>query len=140
MATTPSATAATLGARIEKFVEDTVTLDVITFTGQVVLTPVFAVPPGAAVGEAKATPAKFNFDELFKKVVEQMTIGDTTKLELVAYTHAEWDMDSVNFVRKDPSLTEVKLIEAHQAAVAAAQKSRFEAVKLVADLIGAAVK
>jgi hypothetical protein len=32
-----------------------------------------------------------------------MKAADASKLEIVAYTHAEWDLDSVNFVRKDLS-------------------------------------
>jgi hypothetical protein len=139
-------TAQTFATRLESFVDDVASLDVITFTGIITLTANHVAPaqgPVAGANGAAGTPSepkKFNFDILFDQVVQQMVPNPQNELKLVAYTRAQWDMDSVNFVTKEPGVAEQKLIDAHQNAVEAAQKSRFEAVKLVAELIGAVAK
>ncbi len=118
----------TLAARITEFVADVVTLDVITLTGDIKL-----VNKTVTYDEAKK---KLNWNDLFRKVAEGMQPDSANKLEVVAYTHAEWDLDSVNFVKKDLSDSEKDLIAAHHSAVEAAQKSRFEAVRIIGDLLG----
>lgn len=125
MAETPEA--GTLKDKIKKFVGDVATLDVITLSGDIAL----------VADQYNAAAKKFDWDTLFTNIAAKMkTTGDTARLEIVAYTHAEWDLDSVNFVRKDLSEGDKDLLAAHNAAVEAAQKSRFEAVKVVASLLG----
>jgi hypothetical protein len=116
----------TLKSRIRNFVNDVATLDVITLTGDITL----------VANQYDPVAKKFNWDDLFSSIAAKMKAADASKLEIVAYTHAEWDLDSVNFVRKDLSDGDKDLLAAHNAAVEAAQKSRFEAVKVVAGLLG----
>jgi hypothetical protein len=131
-----SATGTTIQERLEKFVEDTVTLDVVTFTGIVKFdSSKHLVAPQGAGGK----PSGINFDKIFDDVVAQLAIANQTELQMLAYTRAQWDRDSVTFVSKDPNPGDLKLIEAHQKAVESAQKSRMEAVKMVADFIGGIV-
>jgi hypothetical protein len=117
----------TLESRIKKFVNDVVTLDVLTLTGDITL----------VADQFDSTKKTFDWDTLFTNIAAKMKVADASKLDVVAYTHAEWDMDSVNFVRKELSVGDKTLIESHHAAVEAAQKSRFEAVRIVAGLLGA---
>ena len=121
----------TLKDRFEKFIEDTATLDVVTFTGTITFNPATHV-----TAKADKKPGSFNFDTLFDDVVQQLKLAEKSQLQILAFTRAQWDMDSVNFVSKDASTADQKLIDAHQKAVESAQKSRFEAVKLVADFVG----
>lgn len=118
----------TLLARINSFVEDVATLDVLTVTGSLELIDVAGAYDAAAGG--------FRWDTLMENVTKGMKPSDANKLEVVAYTHAEWDFDSVNFVKKELSAGDQTLVTAHHAAVEAAQKSRFEAVRIVAGLVG----
>ena len=117
--------AETLKDRIASFVNDVTTLDVLTLSGNIEL----------VAEQYSAAEKKFDWDTLFTNVVAKMKATDESKLTVVAYTHAEWDMDSVNFVRQELTEGDKQLVEAHQAAVEAAQKSRFEAVKIVAGLL-----
>lgn len=121
----PKDTAKTLRTRIASFVNDVATLDVLTLSGRIDLVADQYDP-------AKKT---FDWDTLFANVAAKMKAGDDSKLTVVAYTHAEWDMDSVNFVRQELSEGDRALLTAHHAAVEAAQKSRFAAVKAVAELL-----
>jgi hypothetical protein len=115
----------TLTSKISDFVNDVATLDVLTLTGDIAF----------VANEYDKTEKSFKWDAIFEQMAAQMQPAAANKLEVVAYTHAEWDLDSVNFVRKDPSESDKILIEAHNQAVSAAQKSRFEAVKLVAEIV-----
>lgn len=113
-----------LKQRIIDFINDTATLDVITLSGAIEL-----VTSGEASSKDKEM---FDWDKVFEKVQTKMqTKGDST-VSIVAYTHAEWDQDSVNYVAKD---ADVKLVEAHGKTVAAAHESRLNAVKSVVEAV-----
>lgn len=123
-----SDSATTLGTKIQEFVTDVTTLDVLTLTGDITLVT------DSAYDEAAK---KFNWDTMFKGIAEKLKTAAASELEVVAYTHAEWDLDSVNFVKRDLNAAQSNLVAAHNAAVESAQKSRFEAVKIIAGLVGA---
>ena len=64
-----------------------------------------------------------------------MKASGTNKLKVVAYTHAQWDCDSVNFVKEGASESEQVLIESHRKAVESAHRVRYEALKFVGDAV-----
>ncbi len=113
-------------SRIGSFFNDVATLDVLTLTGDITL-----VNANATDG----TSGEFQWDDLFKKVAEKMKASDDSKLSVVAYTHSEWDLDTVNFVTSELTDGTKDLLEAHNSAVKAAQLSRFEAMRTMAGLI-----
>lgn len=116
----------TLKNRIKEFVRDTVTLDVLTLTGDISL----------IADQYDSAKKEFDWDKVFATAAAKMKVAGESKIEIVAYTHAEWDLDTVNFVRKELSEGDKDLLAAHNAAVESAQRSRFEAVKVVSGLLG----
>jgi hypothetical protein len=114
-----------LKQKVVDFVNDTATLDVITLTGTIDLVTDQDVPDDQ-------TKEMFKWDEIFKKVAAKMKSSEDTTVSIVAYTHAEWDQDSVNYVAKD---ADVKLVEAHGKTVAAAHESRMNAIKSVVEAV-----
>ena len=114
-----------LKSKIAGFINDTVTLDVITLSGSIKL-----------VTDAEATPANeqdiFEWDKIFEKVATELKADNSTEVEIVAYTHAEWDQDSVNYVARQ---ADVKLVEAHGKTVAAAHEARMNAVKAAVEAV-----
>jgi len=116
-----------LKQRIVDFINDTATLDVITLSGSIEL-----VTDKDAASDDQKDKEMFNWDNIFKKVQTGMQSKDDNTVSIVAYTHAEWDQDSVNYVAKD---ADVKLVEAHGKTVAAAHESRLNAVKSVVEAV-----
>lgn len=110
---------------IAGFVEDVATLDVLTLSGTISLKPAPDV-----VNDAEGNPTeakKIKWDAFFKDVVEKIqTPAEGTQLNVVAYTHAEFDHDSVNFYRTADG--DDGLAELHRKTVEAAAKARMEAV------------
>lgn len=118
----------TIKKRISDFLNDTITLDVMTLTGKIELTQ-------ADLGNSAENDSvkEFNWDTIFSNVAEQMTeITPDSAIQIAAYTHAEWDQDSVNFVATgaDP-----KLVEAHGEMVSAAHEARMNGLKSIADAV-----
>lgn len=126
----------TISDKIKKFVEDAASLDVLTLTGRIE----FSTAPVQTEPESANQSKKLNFkwDGLFDRVIAGMAPNAeaANKLTVIAYTHAEFDFDSVCFVQEGLSTENKQLLAAHHAAVEAAQKSRFEAVRIVTDLLG----
>lgn len=122
----PAKTKETIRDRIADFVADTVTLDVLTLTGTVTLEP--------KAGTSAPADAKVKWDDLFKHLAAQMQAADSNKIAVVAYTHLEWDADSVNFVREGDG-GDKALLDSHMAAVAAAQKARMDGLKTAAEIV-----
>ncbi len=116
-----------LKKRIVDFINDTATLDVITLSGSIEL-----VTEKDAAAADKKDKEMFDWDKIFEKVQKGMQSKDDNTVSIVAYTHAEWDQDSVNYVAKD---ADVKLVEAHGKTVAAAHESRLNAVKSVVEAV-----
>jgi len=115
----------TLVSKIKDFVTDAFTLDVLTLTGDIKL----------IADNFNQAEQNFSWDAVLENVAKQMKPVTGSQLEIVAFTHVEWDKDSVNFVRKDLTDEQKTLVAFHNSAVEAAQKSRLEAVKLVGDLL-----
>ena len=116
-----------LKQKIVDFINDTATLDVITLSGTIEL----VTAQDAASAENKEKEM-FDWDNIFKKVQKGMQTAEDSTISIVAYTHAEWDQDSVNYVAQD---ADVKLVEAHGKTVAAAHESRINAVKSVVEAV-----
>lgn len=110
--------------KIKKAIEDTATLDVVTTTGSITLTA--DDMPVDDKGNVK-------WEDLADKVSAKIR---NAKVEVVAFTHSQWDCDSFIFVKSDLSPAEKTLLESHAATVDAAHATRREAVKMVGELIG----
>lgn len=118
----------TIQTRISDFLNDTITLDVMTLTGEIKLTADELKP-----NPNNAQVQEFQWDDIFSKVASQMTqLTADSAIQIAAYTHAEWDQDSVNFVATgaDP-----KLVEAHGEMVSAAHEARMNGLKSIADAV-----
>jgi hypothetical protein len=115
----------TLKDKIKNFITDTATLDVITLTGNIEL----VTDTETSTDSSKEI---FNWDKIFEKIVKEMKAAQNSKVSIVAYTHAEWDQDSVNYVAKD---ADAKLVEAHGKSVASAHESRMNAIKSVVEAV-----
>ncbi len=114
--------------KITKFVDDITTLDVLTLSGSITMTPDAKAVEGKD-GEAQ----ELNWDTYFKSIVEKLkTPADGTKLEIVAYTHTEIDADSVNYYRTAD--TPDALRDLHIRTVESATKARLEAVAAFARI------
>lgn len=119
--------------KIGKFVDDITTLDVLTLSGNITLTPDPASQDGAAPVDANANaPAaasakELDWDTYFASVITKLkNPTDDSKLEVVAYTHTELDADSVNYYRTADG--EDSLRNLHIRTVESATKARLEAV------------
>ncbi|MEW5980149.1 MAG: hypothetical protein AB1898_30510 [Acidobacteriota bacterium] len=103
-------------AEAQKFVKDLTTIDVLTLTGEIKVT------------NAEGQIASINPDELFKSI--QGTV--VPNLGVVALTHVEFDLDSVNFVVAEAPQSALKL---HTDSVKAAIDARVAVVELLKGLI-----
>lgn len=108
--------------KIKNAVKDTVTLDVVTTTGSIKLT---------------AQDMSGGWEKIADKVSEKIKAAN---VNVVAYTHSQWDCDTFMFVKEELTESEQKLVESHAAVVDASHTTRREAVKLVKDLIGVTVE
>ncbi len=116
----------TIKEKITAFATDLATLDVLTLTGSITLTPA-PTSDGAGTKELK-------WDEFFKTVAGKINaVGDNDKLEIVAYTHAEIDADSVNYYR---STENDPLLQLHQETVQSATQARMDALAAFAKVLG----
>ena len=117
-----------LKKKVADFVEDTVTLDVLTTTGTIDL----VLPKDKK--NPKTDGKAFDWDAIFERVAAELKPdGDATKVSIVAYTHAEWDQDSVNFVASN---ADPDLVDAHGKTVAASHEARMKGLKATADAVG----
>jgi len=114
-----------LKSKVVDFINDTATLDVITLSGSIELVT-------EQEDSSDADKEMFAWDKIFEKVAKAMKSSQDNTVSIVAYTHAEWDQDSVNYVARD---ADVKLVEAHGKTVAAAHESRMNAVKSVVEAV-----
>ena len=122
-----------ISAKIGKFVEDITTLDVLTLSGKVTMTP-DAAPSDKDPAEAK----EVKWDAYFKSIVDQLkTPSEDTQLEVVAYTHTEIDADSVNYYRDADSTDALR--DLHLRTVESATKARLEALAAFARVFNFAL-
>lgn len=132
--------------KIQKAIEDTITLDVVTATGKIELKrpdpEEGAIEAGAAEagnlaaaaagGVAGAAPQEHGFERI---AAEVSYLVQNTQLEVVAFTHSEWDCDTFAFVKSDLTPSEAKLVETHAATVAAAHDTRRKAVQMLKSVL-----
>lgn len=104
--------------KIKDAIKDTTTLDVVTTTGSIQLTA------GDMTGG--------DWEKIADTVSQKIKQAD---INVVAYTHSQWDCDTFIFVKTSPSDEELKLVESHAAVVDAAHATRREAVRMLADVI-----
>ena len=115
--------------KIVHFINDTVTLDVLTLTGTIQLVVEKEVDDD---GNAK-NALEFKWDDMFQDIAAKLQANQANSgVSIVAYTHAEWDQDSVNFVATD---ADVKLVEAHGKTVGAAHEARMNALKSAVEAV-----
>ena len=115
----------TLKSKFVNFINDTATLDVITLTGKLQLKT-------TANNQDGNDKESFDWDAIFKTIIDDMKVDENSTISVVAYTHAEWDQDSVNYIAEN---ADKELVEAHTKAVASAHESRMNALKSIADAI-----
>ncbi len=105
--------------KIKSSLEDIATLNVVTTTGDIILT----------TGSADINT---NWEDLAKKVTEKIKIAN---IEVVACTHSEWDCDNFTHVKKNLTDAEKLLVETHNETVKSAHELRREAVRVLKDFI-----
>lgn len=104
--------------KIRDAIADTATLDVVTTTGSIKLTA--------------ADMDGVNWEQMADTVSAKIKAAE---VDVVAFTHSQWDCDSFVFVKNNLSDAEKVLVDAHGASVQAAHETRREAVKMLADII-----
>lgn len=104
--------------KIKDAIADTITLDVVTTTGSIKLT-------------AESMKDK-KWEELADVVSAQLKAAE---LDVVAFTHTQWDCDAFAFVKSDLTESEQALVDAHAASVDSAHATRREAVKMLAEIL-----
>lgn len=105
---------------LEGVIKDITTLDVVTFSGTLTVEP--------------ATEGEFKVSELYDKL--RGSIGDESKLKLIALTHIDLDFDVTTFMANKLSSDEKELITYHVSTVEASQNARSSVVELALDVIG----
>ncbi len=104
--------------KIKDAIKDTTTLDVVTTNGSIQLT---------------SEDMQGGWENIANSVSEKIKASN---VNVVAYTHSQWDADTFMFVKENLSEAEQKLVESHAAVVDASHATRREAVKLVKDFVG----
>src|SRR6185312_11072445 len=104
---------------IKDGVQDLTTLDVLTLTGTLTLT--------AGTG-GKGT--QLDPSQLFESLQAQTV--DSSKLEVVALTHKEVDLDATTFIAKD---ADKDLLKIHSDMVQASEEGRMAFLKALGDLL-----
>ena len=107
---------------IKKGVADLTTLDVVTLAGEIKIS---SSMPGNS--------SKIKLQELYKSI-EKSAKADGN-LEVVAFTHIDFDCDVVNFVKAGLSEGGKTLLEAHNEMVKTSQEARQAMVKFIRELI-----
>lgn len=106
--------------KIENTLEDLTTLEVATLTGTL------------EVSREPGQPQEVVFKDLLKELGKQATV--TSNIQVVAYTHIDFDHDSVNFVASGAE-DKPKLLEAHGKMVSASAEARSAFLSFVRDLL-----
>ncbi|MCH6259317.1 hypothetical protein MLD52_22375 [Puniceicoccaceae bacterium K14] len=104
--------------KIKDGFKDIATLDIATVTGEIKLT-------NAA--------NKTTWESLVTEASNTIRSSDLT---VVAFTHSQWDCDSVNFVKDDLSPAQQELLKSHQNMVTAAHETRRKAVEMLKGIKG----
>ncbi len=107
---------------IKNAAEDLTTLDVVTLSGEIQISS--AVGPNGTL----------NLKELYKTI--ETNAKTNANLDVVAFTHIDFDCDAVNFVKTGASEGEAPLLAAHNQMVKTSQETRAGVVKMIKDSIG----
>jgi hypothetical protein len=111
--------------RAEQGVDDLATLDVTTLTGRITIESDMVDDEG-----------KIDLKKLYTAIGERAGSEGDGRLEVVAFTHLDFDCDSVYFVREDLSEGDRKLLEHHEHAVKTARDTREAFVRMIKELLG----
>ena len=101
-------------------IQDIVSVDVVTLTGTIDIKSCF---------EGEHIQLKKIYE-----TIEKNAKGESD-IEVVAFTHVDLDADSLNFVKKNLSLAETALVEAHNEAVITAQETRAGIIEMAKSFI-----
>jgi hypothetical protein len=105
-------------------VNDLTTLDVVTLTGTIDIS-------------ANVKDGKINLKKVYENVVKNAkgTTSAKAALKVVAFTHLDFDCDSVNFAKEDLTEAQEMLLKAHRETVSVAQETRMAVVKMIKEVI-----
>lgn len=111
----------TLKDKLLEFVQDITTLDVVTYSGELKLTP-------GDIGDT-VTPESI-LNALKGKIKEDSV------LELVASTRIDIDSDVLQFISSNTSPHFANLVEQHAETVRASQEARRQMAAMIANAVG----
>ena len=105
-------------SKIKDGFKDIATLDVATVTGTIQLTN---------------TADGISWESLVNDDASKI---QSANLNVVAFTHSQWDCDSVNFVKEELTPGEQELLLSHQNTVTATHETRRKAVEMLLEIGG----
>ena len=109
-------------SNIGDVIADAASLEVSTFTGDFSYTTNQVVNNGV-------DKVRIN------NVLKQMTIDNSTNLQLVAYTNIKIDSDVTTIVKSDLSQDDNELLKLHKEMIESSKESRHAVINMVKDLI-----
>ena len=114
----------TIKTAAEDAVNDLTTLDVITVTGTIDIS-------------ANVKNGKINLKNVYKDIVNNSkgTTNAKAKMKVVAFTHLDFDCDSVNFAKENLTEAQEMLLKAHRETVSVAQETRLAVVKMIKEVV-----
>jgi hypothetical protein len=112
---------------VEEALGDLTTLDVVTFTGNINIM--------SNIVEEEGDKPKIKLKKLYQNIASE-AVKVESALRVVAFTHVDFDCDSVNFVKTDMTEAEAKLLDAHNAMVNTAQETRQGVITMITEAIG----
>jgi uncharacterized spore protein YtfJ len=114
-----------------KAAEDLMHVDVVTLTGEITLDGT-NVKDGAGEGSGGR---RIDTPSIYDKIVGAATGASTgARIEVVAFTRIEPDLDNVYFVKKGLTEAEGELLASHAQMVQAAGEGRVAFLKMIRDL------
>jgi translation initiation factor 1 (eIF-1/SUI1) len=111
-----------LKSNIADKVNDAVSLDVVTFSGN------FNIKVGDVIGNDQN---KFDLE----KVLNSMKADVNAELNVVAYSTIKLDGDQVNIVKENLSSEQMELVKFHREMIEASQNSRKAIVDMIKGLV-----
>lgn len=111
-----------LKSNIADKVNDAVSLDVVTFTGN------FNIKVGDVIGSDQN---KFDLES----VLSSMKADVNAELSVVAYSTIKLDGDQVNIVKENLSSEQMELVKFHREMIEASQNSRKAIVDMIKGLV-----
>ncbi len=109
-------------SNIGEVIADAASLEVATFTGD------FTYKTNQVVNN-DVNKVRIN------NVLKQMTLKNSTDLNLVAYTNVKIDSDVTTFVKSDLSQDDNELLKLHKEMIESSKESRQAIINMVKDLV-----